>query len=381
MRTTTIALLLAGLAGLAGLAADAGAQPRRVMRRGPGGPDAAEVTKDWPKVTAPAAGDAQIASGADAYLKQLADRDLFAGTVLIARGGAPLFLRSYGLADREAKVPNANGTRYNVGSINKTMTLAALLLLRDEGRLDFSKTLRAYLPEYPSKVADEITLRQLIDHRSGLGDVFGPRFDERKDGLKTLADYLPLFADAPLEFAPGTDDRYSNAGYVVLGLVIERVSGKSYADFVRERLLVPAQMGDTGWPLKTDRDGRRATGYTRRGEGPGPSGPLRDNTPFLPARGSSAGGGSSTAEDLLRFVRALPRILGSASYREMMRIPPDAPKDARPAIAWGGGAPGVNALVQVEGPWEVVVLANLDPPVAEEVGRNLGRLLGFPAED
>ena len=155
MRKLTIVLLLAGLA------LEAHAQPKRVIRRGPGGPGGAEVTKDWPKITAVAAGDAAIAPGADAYLKSLAARDLFSGTVLIARGGEPVFVHSYGLADREARVANADGTRYNIGSITKTMTKVALLLLRDEGRLDFAKTLRTYLPDYPSKIADQVTLQQL----------------------------------------------------------------------------------------------------------------------------------------------------------------------------------------------------------------------------
>jgi len=373
-RKLTIVLLLAGLA------LEAHAQPKRV-RRGPGGPGGAEVTKDWPKVPAAAAGDAAVASGADAYLKALAERDLFSGTVLIARGGAPVFVRSYGLADREAKTANADGTRYNIGSITKTMTKAALLLLRDEGKLDFAKTLRTYLPDYPSKIADQVTLQQLIDHRSGMGDIFGPAFDAKKDGLVSLRDHLPLFVDVPLEFAPGTDERYSNAGYVVLGLVIERVTGQSYFDFVRDRILKPAKMTDSGWPLAADATWARATGYTTRTPEPGPPGPRRGNAAFLPARGSSAGGSYSTAADLLRFVRALPTLLSSASYRELMRIPPGAPASAAPAIAWGGGAPGVNASVQLEGAWEVVVLANVDPPAAEEVGRNLGVLLALPRED
>lgn len=375
MKKLTTVLLVAGLA------LEAHAQPRRVIRRGPGGRGGAEVTKDWPKVTAAAADDAAIAAGADAYLKSLAERDLFSGTVLVARGAAPLFVRSYGLADREAKVANADSTRYNIGSITKTMTKAALLLLRDEGKLDLARTVRTYLPDYPSTIADEVTLQQLVDHRSGMGDIFGPAFDAKKDTLVTLGDHLPLFAGTPLEFAPGTDERYSNAGYVVLGLVIEKVSGRSYFDFVGDRILKPAQMNDSGWPLKTDAAWPRATGYTTRTPDPGTAGARRPNTALLPGRGSSAGGSYSTAADLLRFARALPEILGPRSYRELMRIPPDAPASARPAMGWGGGAPGVNASVQLEGPWEVVVLANVDPPAAEEVGRNLGRLIGFPAED
>jgi hypothetical protein len=139
-------------------------------------------------------------------------------------------------------------------------------------------------------------------------------------------------------------------------------------------------MADSGWPLKTDATWPRATGYTTRTSEAGPPVPLHGNAGFMPGRGSSAGGSYSTVGDLLRFARALPKILGPSSYRELMRIPPDAPPNAKPGVAWGGGAPGVNASVQLEGPWEVIVLANLDPPTAEEVGRNLGRLVGFPAE-
>ena len=354
---------------LSSLAFEAAAQQRVI--RGPGSdPD---LTRDWPKVVAPATSDADVPARLAAYLESLASRDLFSGTVLLARDADPVFQHSYGMADRERKLANTEGTTYNVGSITKVFTRLALFQLRDAGKLDFDAPLRTYLPDYPSKAADKITVQHLIDHRSGLGDFFGPDFEVARGRLKDLADYLPLFASKPLEFEPGTEQRYSNAGYLVLGLVIERVTGRSYYDHVRDEVFVPAGLEASGWPI--ERLPSIALGYTR---GPGGGGERRSNSALMPVRGSSAGGSYATAMDLLRFVRALPKLLPRReSYREFLRLPPDVPPDAPLAISWGGGAPGVNAAVTADGGWTWVVLSNYDPPAASEVSANVTKLLGL----
>jgi D-alanyl-D-alanine carboxypeptidase len=357
-----------------GLMCEAEAQPQRIRR---GGGDDAELTKGWPKIAGRAASEAEVPASLAAYLESLSARDLFSGTVLLARGGEPVFSRSYGLADRERGLANGEATRYNVGSITKMFTRVALTQLRDAGKLDFDRPLRTYLPDYPSDIADKVTLRQLIDHRSGLGDIFGPEFAAARDRLETLADHLPLFAKKPLEFEPGTSQRYSNAGYIVLGLVIERVSGRTYYDYVRDNIFAPAGMQASGWYALDAPAPSRAVGYTSARS----PGERRSNTALMPRRASSAGGSDATAMDLLRFVRALPKVLPRGeSYRELMGLPRDAPADAQPAVGWAGGAPGVNALVRLEGPWELVVLSNYDPPAATEVGANAFRLLGLGEE-
>jgi CubicO group peptidase (beta-lactamase class C family) len=238
--------------------------------------------------------------------------------------------------------------------------------LRDAGKLDFSKSLRTYLPDYPSKIADQITIQQLIDHSSGMGDIFGERFRELHASLNTLQDYAKLFADQPLEFDPGTRRRYSNAGYVVLGLVIEKISGKSYYDYVRESIYKPAGMTSSdSFPL-AESTPNRATGMT------GEPNARKSNDDFLPARGSSAGGGYSTVNDLLRFTNALPKLLTAKTY--------DAFVGAHPGIGWGGGTQGANAVIELEGPYTIIVLSNYDPPSAEYLGRQTRTALGLGVE-
>ena len=364
MKRVALTLLMVGLA--------LGAVAQQRIRR-PGGADP-ELTRDWPKLTEPAKSEEEVPARLANYLDSLASRDLFSGTVLLARGAEPVFQRAYGMADHRGRgIANSEETAYNVGSITKVFTRLGLLQLRDAGKLVFDRPLRTYLPDYPSKVGDRITLQQLIDHRSGLGDIFGPELEAARGRLNDLADYVPLFATRPLEFEPGTGQRYSNFGYIVLGLVIERVSGRSYYDYVRDEIFAPAGMVASGWPAEVTRS--HAIGYTRGADGVGGR---RSNASLMPRRGSSAGGSYATASDLLRFVRALPRLVPRReSQLELLRLPPDAPADAPLAVSWGGGAPGVNATVTVDGEWTLVVLSNYDPPAASEVSANVAKLLGI----
>jgi len=342
------------------------AQQKRVVRVGGGGnPDA---TKDWPKLEAKAnPTDSEIRAALGSYLESLSAKELFSGTVLLARDGQPLFFESYGMANKDFAVRNTNDTKYNLGSINKVFTKAAMLQLRDEGKVDFSKKLRTYLPDYPSDIADRVTLNQLLEHSSGMGDIFGPKFESTpKNELRSLSDYTRLFNDKPLEFEPGTSRRYSNAGYIVLGLVIEKMSGMSYDDYVQMKIFAPLGMTDTGaFPAEAIVP-KRAVGYTAQ------DGPRHANVYTLPGRGSSAGGGYSTATDMLRFVTGARKVLSDAAFNEWIGDPP--------GIGFGGGAPGINAAVELEGRYAIIVLSNYDPPAASEVARNVRTLLGLGGE-
>jgi CubicO group peptidase (beta-lactamase class C family) len=340
-----------------------GAQQKKMVRIGGGGEDRA---RDWPKAAVkPNMPEAEAVAAIRPYLDALVQRDLFSGTVLLAKGDKTLFLESYGMANKDFGIPNTADTKYNIGSINKTFTQVALMQLRDEGKVDFSKTLRTYLPDYPSDVADKITLQQILQHSSGLGDIFGPAYAATpKDKLRNLGDYVPLFAQKPLEFEPGSSRRYSNAGYIVLGMVIEKMSGMPYDEYVKTKIFAPLGMNDTG---AFDSDAivpKRATNYTR-----GEDGTLRTNIHLRPGRGSSAGGGYSTVGDLLRFTRDARKILSATSFERFI--------GANPGVAWAGGGPGVNAVVELGGGYTLIVLANYDPPAAEEVGKNIRRLLGI----
>lgn len=316
----------------------------------------------------------------DAYLKKID----FSGSVLIAEGDDVRFERAYGMASRRFGAPNRITTRFDVGSITKDFTKVAIGQLAQAGKLKISDTIATHLPNYPNKdVASRITIEQLLRHTSGLGDVFTPEyFNLSRMRLRTLADYLPVYADDPLVFEPGTNRRYSNYGYVVLGLIVEAVSGESYYDYVQRRIFEPAGMTSSGFFESDKVVPDVAVGHTRMKAGSGePSNEWMENTLRLPVRGASDGGSHSTARDLFKFDRALRqhRLLKPGWTRWYFGGPVpanDGGGDAslvRASGAFAGGAPGVNAVVVSDGDWTVVVLANIDPPVAEALGERVIR--------
>lgn len=274
----------------------------------------------------------------------------FSGVVLVARNGVPQFERAYGMADREAGRSNDVETAFNIGSINKFFTAIAIRQLAAAGKLNLDSSLARAWPDYPNlDVATRVTIRQILEHRSGIGgNIFGAPPGKTRHDVLTLNDYFQLFKDLPLQFEPGSRQQYSNAGYIVLGLLIERWSGTSYYDYVRSHIFEPAGMTRTGSWKVDSLPSNTATGYTDEGR----------NTELLPGRGSSAGGGYSTAHDLLRLFNAL---------REH-KIE-NAPEPGMVGVA--GGAPGLNAVMEgdLAGGYDVIVLANLSPPAAEHVGR------------
>ena len=310
----------------------------------------------------PKASDAEVAAAAGEWLAGLAAKDEFSGVVLLARKGAPFFERAYGLADRERKIANTPETRFNVGSIGKAFTSATIAKLVREGRLAYTDTIRKVLPDSKIASADRITVRQLLDMSSGLGDIFGPEFAANPHRLRELSDYLTLFETKPLKFEPGARREYSNAGFIVLGLMIEKITGRKYRDVVADSVFAPAGMTDTGFLAIDEPAPRRAVGYTRRSE-QGPS-PRKPNTDMSPGRGSSAGGSYSTARDLLKFANALAK--GTLSLATG-----DGGGGGNLGIA--GGAPGCNAILEAdtERGFTIVVLVNDDPPLAERTGRKL----------
>jgi CubicO group peptidase (beta-lactamase class C family) len=307
----------------------------------------------------------------------------FSGAVLAVRGGETLYRGATGLANRRDGTPNREDTQFNLGSINKIMTKLAIAQLAEAGRLSLDDVASKHLPGLPREWADRITVSQLLEHRSGLGDFFGPGFEAAdKSRIRGLRDYLALFAHRPLEFEPGTAERYSNAGYIVLGLIVEKLSGQSYYDYVRDHVFEPAGMTDSGWPMSDGPQNGIAMGYTRRDGGaePGAAGSERENVSTRPGRGSSAGGGYSTLDDLLRLVRAIrdgkllgPRWNAWFATGDLPAGTPNSAKLAGGGFGIAGGAPGLNAAIEADFGRDdcVIVLANLDPPAAESLARTL----------
>jgi CubicO group peptidase (beta-lactamase class C family)/predicted aspartyl protease len=320
--------------------------------------------------------DAEVAAQLEKEVDKAAAQDQFSGVVMLAKDGKPYFAKAWGNADLKG-TPNTVDTKFNLGSINKIFTQIAIAQLAAAGKLSTTDTVRKHIPDYPSAVADKITIQQLVDHRAGLGPLFGPEYEKAPpSSLRKLSDFLPLFASKPLRFEPGTDQQYSNEGYIVLGLIIERVSGQSYYDYVRDHIYKPAGMKDTDSYALDAAVPNRATGLTKRG----PEGPLPErqpNTATLPGRGSSAGGGYSTAIDLVRFAEALKNNkLTTAKWTGWIF---HAPSSEQRSIGIAGGSPGTNASLEMNGSETLVVLSNYDPPAAEAIARAARKLRGGDA--
>ncbi|MEZ5428131.1 MAG: serine hydrolase domain-containing protein [Pyrinomonadaceae bacterium] len=319
--------------------------------------------------------ESQMISEAKKHLEELSRKGEFSGSVLIASGGKPIFSEAYGLADRDRGIVNKTDTKFNLGSINKLFTILAVGILADEGKLSFADRLGKHLPDYPNKEAREkVTIEHLLTMQSGIGDIFGPKYETTpKSKLRSIKDYLPLFENEPLAFEPGTDRQYSNGGFLVLGAIIEKISGKTYYDFVRQRIFKPIGMSDTESFESGERVANMAEGYMFSEE----SKKLINNVATRPARGSSAGGGYSTAPDLLKFANALesgtfptPKSLNSVRDPMLNGL-------GQGILRFAGGAPGINATIsnKIKGKYTLIVLSNLDPPSANQASRKIDGLI------
>lgn len=243
-----------------------------------------------------------LATRIDTYLKRLVDQGRFSGVVLAAKGGEQLFAQGYGLADRERETPNTPQTRFQIASLTKQFTAMAILMLQADGKLSVDDKLCAHIEPCPEAWA-EVTIHHLLTRTAGMPDSF---IDE--EGPVAPEDVIASFRDKPLKFTPGDHWEYSNTGYMLLGAIIERVSGQSYGDFLQERIFTPLGMADTGY----NRPDEGACGYF----GKGLAKPANLTVAF------SAGGLSSTVEDLYRWEQALDTdTLIPAELRELMFTP------------------------------------------------------------
>jgi D-alanyl-D-alanine carboxypeptidase len=299
----------------------------------------------------------------------------FSGVALIGRDDAIDAEMAFGLADPSAGRRNTAATRFNLGSINKTFTAIAIAQLLELRRLGLDDTLITHLPDYPNTdAAKRISIRQLLTHRSGVAQFMRADF-----GDVSVASMTKIVGDAPLAFEPGSRQLYSNGGYIVLGRVIEVVSGKSYSDYVKDHVYRPAGMVASGFYRTGDRNDTIALPLpVTSAEGRGGA-PVVGSPSAGPRTGNPAGGSYSTAADLFRFARALRsgRLLTPAMTRYVLDGTfAEDPKwgfalreqqaGRHRFLGNGGGAPGVNAEFRFEpaGAYTIVVLSNSSPPSA-----------------
>jgi CubicO group peptidase (beta-lactamase class C family) len=344
----------------------------------------------------PAAPHRRPESGAVPFAGQLAnyiDRqvavDQFSGVVLVAEDDQTVYAKAHGFADREQRVANTLDTPYRYASLGKMFTAIAIGQLVQHGKLTFNDILNDVLPNGGITSSQLVTIDHLLSHRSGIQDFFelGNAFEKVRNSDNPQRDYLPIIACRPLNFDPGTRFEYSNSNYIVLGAIIEELSGVSYERYLQENIFEPAGMLETQLSCSEPSRIAPAVGYTE----------LCDNGQLTPGTrrpadfvnigcGSAAGGGMTTAKDLLHFSRALsnqrllsaemlqqlltPRTVGQRGGEEygygfMIRY-----QDGRTIVGHSGGFPGVDAQFEVylDSGRTVVVLCNYEA-VGESVAR------------
>jgi D-alanyl-D-alanine carboxypeptidase len=317
-----------------------------------------------------ASSDQDLAKQVRDHLAQMRGADAFSGAILIAHHGKVVLDQAWGMADDARQITNTTDTQFCLGSMNKMFTAIAILQLVAEGKIALDKPIETYWPSYPNKdLAARVTIRELLSHSGGTGDIFTPEYEAHRLQTRTLADYVELFGKRPVRFEPGTRMEYSNYGFILLGRIIELVSSEPYESFVREHIYAPAGMLHTESRPEIDGVDGRAVGYIH-----GPGG-LVPNTATLTWSGTSAGGGYSTVKDLLLFAEALQagRLLDPALLQEATTG--DAVHQdyglgfyvlRGGGYGHGGGAPGINGELHVlpRNGYVLVALVNRDPPMA-----------------
>lgn len=334
------------------------------------------------------------------YVEGLSANDEFSGAVLFAKNGKALFKKATGLASKRYGVPNRVDTKFNLGSMNKMFTGVAICQLVQAGKLSFDDPIIKHIPDYSNKqVAEKVTIHHLLTHTSGLGSYWNAKYEANWKSIRTVKGFLRTFVDEPLAFEPGERFSYSNSGPIVLGLIIEKITGQSYYDYVREHIYEPSGMYNTDC-YEVDRPTPNlAIGYTNVNyDGSRDDGPKRNNLFLHSVKGGPAGGGYSTVEDLLSFANAIDnhKLLNARYTQTLLEGKENMGRGTMYAYLFGdsnrnghrshghnGGAPGINANLTFyrELGYTFAVMSNYDGG-AMRVSRFIEKMLGkIPSTD
>lgn len=323
---------------------------------------------------------AQDIARMEQVIQAAVDKKTFMGSVLVARGNDILLNKGYGQADLEWEIANTPTTKFRLGSLTKQFTAASILLLEERGKLRIEGPIKQHLPDVPA-AWDAITIYNLLTHTSGIPNFTAlPDYQKLKPFPSEVEKTLEVLRDKPLDFAPGERMSYSNSGYLVLGRLIEKISGISYAAFVKENIFVKLGMKDSGFDSNSEIIARRAAGYS-----PSPTGLI--NAGFIHMTiPHGAGSLYSTTEDLLRWEQGLfaGKVLSAASLQKMITPFKEnyalgvavRAMDGRKVVSHSGGIEGFNAILSYypDSRITVAVLANINGPAADLIGRSLGAL-------
>ena len=301
----------------------------------------------------------------ETLLKRYQELGLFNGSVLVADGGQVVLKKGYGLANMEWNIPNTADTKFRLGSITKQFTATLIMQLVEQGKIDLKAPVTRYLPNYPARTGDKVTIHQLLNHTSGIvGYTETPAFGTTIRNPYSPTAFLQFFSKLDLLFEPGTKFSYSNSGYFLLGVILEQVTGQPYEKLLRERIFAPLGMNDSGYDSTRPLLSKRAAGYDKQFDG------SYVNTSYLDmSQPYAAGSLYSTAEDLYRWDQSFytEKIL-SAKSKELMFTPGLSDygygwgirkKDGITTISHGGGINGFNTnITRYPEAKRVIVLLN-----------------------
>ena len=331
----------------------------------------------------------------DALVKQYVANQQFNGAVLVAEKGQVIFKRGYGMANMEWSIPNAPDTKFRLGSITKQFTAMLIMKLVEQGKVKLTGNVTDYLPDYPKATGDKITIHHLLTHTAGIPNYTNvPRFFETlARNPYTPQAFIKEFSSLPLDFEPGSKFNYSNSGYFLLGVIIEKVTGKSYATVLTENILKPIQMADTGYDLFSPILPKRAAGYEKQGG-------KYVNAPYLDMSIPYAAGSMySTVEDLYRWDQALytDKLLSASSKTTMFtpflgsydegagyaygwsigKTKVGERKDSLLLIEHGGGINGFNTIISrlPKDKQLIVLLNNTGGAPLDNMRQNILRIL------
>ena len=315
------------------------------------------------------------------YAQAVARVDRFSGAILVARDGKVLLSKGYGMADVENDVPNTPETRFRLGSLTKQFTAAAILLLQERGKLSVQDSVCKYVAPCP-EAWQPVTIHHLLSHTGGVPNFTNfnafPDYARTKREPTTVEALIGRFRDRPLDFKPGENWTYSNSGYVLLGHVVEKVSGKSYESFLRENIFEPLKMTSTGYDRADEIVKRRARGYA-----PGPDGGIVNASYIDMSIPFSAGGLYSTVGDLHLWDQALygEKLLKKSSLDAMFTAVRNEYGYGfgvnklfnRRLVAHGGGIEGFSTTINrfPDDRVTVIVLSNYEAARARQVARDL----------
>jgi CubicO group peptidase (beta-lactamase class C family) len=296
-------------------------------------------------------GQAQPASAIDQFISRYHELGLFNGSALIADHGQVVIKKGYGLANMEWNIRNAPDTKFRLGSVTKQFTATLILQLVEQGKIDLHAPVTRYLPDYPARTGDKITIHNLLNHTSGIpGYTETPGFGEKmRDSYKPV-DFIKMFSGLDLFFEPGTHFSYSNSGYFLLGVILEKVTGEPYEKLLRERIFDRVGMNDSGYDSTQPLLAMRAAGYDKTFDG------KYVNTSYIDmTQPYAAGSLYSTVEDLYKWDQALytEKVLTEASKQRMFTPGLSdygyaweiRKKDGVATIEHGGGINGFNTII------------------------------------